>query len=161
MTREVTRAMNRKPGELKVEFISCPVRASLGTLGKKWALHVLRNIGLYRAQRFNEMLKITNGLTKRVLSRRLRELEREGYIEEIVESGQNYAKWDLTEKGREVLPILMVLVQIGSKYYADQVYEDKKPRLLKDIFDDSYIQKVMRNLAIHISESSTTRVSNR
>lgn len=153
--------MNRKPGELKVEFKSCPVRASLGTLGKKWTLLILRNIGLYRAQRFNEMLKITNGLTKRVLSRRLRELKREGYIEEIVGSGQNYPKWNLTEKGRDVLPILMTLVQIGSKYYPDQVYEDKKPRLLNDVFDESYIQKVMRNLVIDIPESPTTEGNNR
>jgi len=41
------------------------VKASRDVLGRKWALLVLRNIGLYRTQRFNEMARITPGLTKR------------------------------------------------------------------------------------------------
>jgi DNA-binding HxlR family transcriptional regulator len=136
-----------KRGQLKVEFESCPVQASLGTLGRKWALLVLRNIGLYHAQRFNEMLKVTPGLTKRVLSMRLRELEHEGFIE-ITKTERNYKKWDLTEKGNDVLPILMAFVQFGSKWYAEQVFSDKKPRALKDVFDESYIQKIMRNMMV-------------
>ena len=69
------------PPELRVQFEGgCPVKASLDVLGRKWALLVLRNIGLYRTQRFNEMLRITPGLTKRVLAMRLKELEEGGFI---------------------------------------------------------------------------------
>ena len=143
---------NQKPDQLKIELIGCPVRASLGILGRKWTLLILRNIGVYRAQRFNEMLSITQGLTKRVLSRRLRELKDEGYIQ-IVDSSRRYVKWDLTEKGKDVLPVLMGLVFIGSKYYPDQVFEDKKSRGLNEIFEESYIHNVMKNLAIEIPES--------
>ena len=129
--------------ELKLDFAGCPVQASMGVLGRKWALLVLRNIGLYRKQRFNEMLKITSGLTRRVLVMRLRELEQEGFIE-VVERGRNYSKWDLTDKGKDVLPILMALVQFGSKWYAEKVFSDKTPRPLEDIFDESYIRRIMR-----------------
>lgn len=134
---------------LKVEFESCPVQASLGALGRKWALLVLRNIGVYQAQRFNEMLKITPGLTKRVLSMRLRELEHEGFIEST-NSGGNYKKWYLTEKGKDVLPILMAFVQFGSKWYAEEIFSDKTPRTLRDIFDESYVLKIMSNLRAEI-----------
>lgn len=127
---------------LKVHFIGCPVLASLGILGHKWALIVLRNIGLYRKQRFNEMLKMTPGLTKRVLSMRLKELEGDNFIT-VVEKEKNMTKWDLTEKGKDSLAILMVLVQFGSKYYADKVFEDKKPRALEDVFEETYIHKIM------------------
>ena len=130
---------------LKVNFKSCPVQATLGTLGHKWALIVLRNIGLYHKQRFNEMLKITPGLTKRVLSMRLKELENENFIE-IIDKGQNFTKWELTEKGKDALAILMVMVQFGSKYYADEVFNDKKPRNLDEVFDESYIQETMSKL---------------
>jgi len=41
------------------------VKASRDVLGRKWALLVLRNIGLYRTQRFNEMARIAPGLRKR------------------------------------------------------------------------------------------------
>src|SRR5487761_674101 len=81
----------------KIEFESCPVQASLGILGRKYALLIIRNIGLFGKQRFNEMLKVTLGLTKRVLSMRLKELERGGFIE-VGEKGLNYSKWYLTPR---------------------------------------------------------------
>ena len=139
-----------RPEQLKVNFQSCPIKASLGILGRKWALLVLRNIGLFRAQRFNEMLKITPGLTRRVLSMRLKELEGEGYIK-VVERGTNYSIWDLTEKGEDVLPILMVLVQFGSKWYAGEVFEDGQPRSIQDVFVDSYVKAVMARMEGMIS----------
>ncbi len=119
----------------------------MGILGRKYALLIIRNMGLFDKHRFNEMLRVTSGLTKRVLSMRLKELEKGGFIE-VVERGRSYSKWDLTEKGRDTLPILMSLVQFGSKHYAEQVFEDKKPRPLNDVFDESYIQEIMRNLMI-------------
>jgi len=44
------------------------------------------------------------------------------------------AVWRLTEKGRDTLPILMQLTAFGSKWYADVVFEDKRPRNLREIF---------------------------
>lgn len=149
--------LQTRPAELKVEFAGCPVQASMGVLGRKWALLVLRNIGLYRRQRFNEMLRITSGLTRRVLVMRLRELEREGFIE-VVERGRNYSKWDLTEKGKDVLPILMALVQFGSKWYAEKVFPDKTPRPLVEVFDESYIRKIMQNPTAILPVLSSPRV---
>jgi DNA-binding HxlR family transcriptional regulator len=133
------------PPELKVEFAACPVKASLDVLGHKWALLVLRNIGLYRAQRFNDMLRITPGLTKRVLAMRLRELEREGFIH-AAERGPHYTRWALTEKGEDALPILMALVRFGSKWYANEVFADKRARSLGDVFRSSYIREILGRL---------------
>lgn len=140
-----------RASQLKTDFQSCPVQASLGTLGRKWALLVLRNIGLYRAQRFTEMLNITPGLTSRMLSMRLAELEAEGFIE-VVERGKNYSKWDLTEKGRDTLPILMVLVQFGSKWHAAKVFADKMPRPLNEVFEESYIGEILGDKELLIQE---------
>ena len=151
---------DRKLAPFKLAFENCPVQASLGTLGRKWALLVIRNIGLFDKHRFNEMLKVTPGLTKRVLSMRLKELEAEGFIE-VVEKGVHYSKWELTEKGRDTLLILMALVQFGSKWHAEEVFEDKMPRELKEIFDESYIQKIMKNLVVDIPVSSYPRVNKR
>jgi DNA-binding HxlR family transcriptional regulator len=146
--------------KLKVEFENCPVQASLGVLGRKWSLLVLRNIELFDKHRFNEMLKVTPGITKRALSIRLRELEREGFIE-VSDSGRNYLKWDLTEKGKDVLPILMMLAQFGSKWYADQVFADKTARALRDVFDESYIRQVMRTLEIQVPLSAYVELTKR
>lgn len=149
---EPRQATRTRPPELKVDFVGCPVQASLGVLGHKWALLVLRNIALYRTQRFNDMLRITPGLTKRVLSMRLRELKRDGMIE-VVERGQNFSKWGLTEKGKDALPVLMSLVGFGSKWHAEKVFSDKTPRPLKDVFDDSYVRQVLEHLTAELPVS--------
>lgn len=128
---------------LKINFIGCPVQASLGVLGKKWSLLIIRNIALYGKNRFNDMLRITPGLTRRVLSMRLRELEDEGYIE-VVQKSVNYSRWDLTEKGEDVLPVLMSLVRLGAKWYPGSVFTDGLPRKLEDVFQEEYIRKIMR-----------------
>lgn len=150
----------RQSSKLKVEFENCPVQASLGVLGHKWSLLVLRNIELFEKHRFNEMLKVTPGLTKRVLSMRLKELAQEGFIK-VSDGERNCLKWNLTEKGRDVLPILMMFAQFGSKWYADQVFADKMPRALNDVFDESYIHQVMTNLAIPVPLSMYGKVRRR
>jgi len=147
-----------RPPELKVDFAGCPVQASMGVLGHKWALLVLRNIALYHKQRFNDMLRITPGLTKRVLSMRLKELERDGLIE-VLERGQNFKRWGLTEKGNDALPILMSMVHFGSKWYAQKVFADRTPRPLKDVFDGSYIRDVMGNLTAELPVSPRLQVN--
>lgn len=132
-----------EPPELQVRFEGgCPVKASLDVLGRKWALLVLRNIGLYRTQRFNEMLRITPGLTKRVLAMRLKELERGEFIRPV-ERGRNFTRWGLTEKGEDALPILLSLVHFGSKWYADEVFADRRPRSLSEVFDRRYIRRTL------------------
>jgi DNA-binding HxlR family transcriptional regulator len=50
-------------------------------LGKKWTILIIRDIGVRKISRFNRILKSIPGLTPRVLSMRLKELEMEGLIE--------------------------------------------------------------------------------
>jgi DNA-binding HxlR family transcriptional regulator len=145
------------PPELMVQFEGgCPVKASLDVLGRKWALLILRNIGLYRVERFNDMLRITPGLTKRVLAMRLKELEQGGFIR-AVERSRNFTRWGLTEKGKDALPILMTLVHFGSKWYADEVFADRKPRTLGDVFERSYIRRTLAEMAAPSAAKSATR----
>lgn len=140
---------NERVGPLKVEFETCPVQASLGILGRKWAFLVLRDIELLGKRRFNEILEATPGMSRRVLSMRLKELEGADYIR-VLQKGRNHTAWDLTEKGRDVLPILMMLVRFGSKWHSDEVFKDRKARTLKEIFDESYITKIMGESALEM-----------
>jgi DNA-binding HxlR family transcriptional regulator len=118
-----------------VQFAQCPIRTSLGVLGKKWTMLVLRDIGFLGVDRFNRLLDSIPGLTPRVLSMRLKELEQEGFIE-CIENGKSpmVVRWILTEKGRDVLPILLLFTAFGSKWHADVVFEDKTPRTPDELF---------------------------
>ena len=124
-----------------VNFAQCPIRASLGVLGKKWTLLVLRDIGILGIDRFNRILHSLPGLTPRVLSMRLRELEKEGFIECIEEEkSPMVVRWTLTEKGRDILPILLQYTAFGSKWHADVVFEDRTPRKLNELFQPKAIK---------------------
>ncbi len=127
---------------MKIEFLSCPVQASLKILGHEWAFLVLTSIALFRANRYNEMLRAMPGLSKRLLSMRLRELEEAGFITRA-ESRRGYVRWELTQKGADVVPILLTMVQFGAKWYADEVFADRVARPLGEIFDEGYIRQML------------------
>ena len=129
-----------------VKFAQCPIRTSLGILGKKWAMLLLRDIGILGVDRFNRLLDSIPGLTPRVLSMRLKELEKEGFIR-CAEKGKSpmIVRWTITEKGRDVIPILLQFTAFGSKWHADVVFEDKIPRKPEELFQ-SKAMKVMRRI---------------
>ncbi|MFL6485440.1 MAG: winged helix-turn-helix transcriptional regulator [Nitrososphaera sp.] len=129
-----------------VKFAQCPIRTSLGILGKKWSMLVLRDIGILGVDRFSRLLDSMPGLTPRVLSMRLKELENEGLIE-CVEDGKSpmIVRWTITEKGRDVIPILLMFTAFGSKWHADMVFEDKTPRTLNELFQPK-VMKIIRNM---------------
>ena len=119
----------------QVSFTKCPIKTSLGVLGKKWTMLIIRDIGVYKITRFNRLLESVAGITPRILSMRLKELEKKGLIERTKEKrSPMIVQWRLTEKGKDTLPILMQLVAFGSKWYSNVVFEDKVPRKLTDIF---------------------------
>jgi DNA-binding HxlR family transcriptional regulator len=118
-----------------VKFDHCPIQTSLGVLGKKWTLLILRDIGFLKVNRFNGILATLPGLPPKVLSTRLKELEAEGFIECIEESKvPMVTRWGLTQKGEDTLPILMRFIAFGSKWYPDVVFPDKTPRTLNELF---------------------------
>jgi DNA-binding HxlR family transcriptional regulator len=120
---------------LKVKFAECPIQATLGILGKKWTMLILRDIGLRKIRRFNRLLESIPGLTPRVLSMRLKELEEGGYIRCLdSQRTPRVVRWALTEKGLDTLPILVRFVEFGAKWYADVAFEDKRPRKLEEVF---------------------------
>ena len=49
-------------------------------LGKRWSLHILKNLSANNTVRFNELKRLIPDISSTVLSQRLLELEREGLI---------------------------------------------------------------------------------
>jgi DNA-binding HxlR family transcriptional regulator len=99
---------------MKLELANWTVEATQGVICKKWSLLIIRAIGMQGLHRFNEIRLSTNGITPRMLSKRLKELEREGLILLIVKR-PNLVRWDLTSRGWDAIPILIAFMQFGSK----------------------------------------------
>lgn len=121
----------------KVPFQACPIRASLGIFGKKWTLLILRDMTFLKFMRFSQILKNNSGLTPRALSLRLRDLQRAGLIERVVNSERkNDVKYRLTRKGSDTAPILTAFIQYGIRHYSETVFEDGRPRKLNEVFPE-------------------------
>ena len=76
---------------------------------------------------------------------RLRELERDEIIQKT-EDRDLVVRWTLTEKGEDTLPILTRLMAFGSKWYAREVFDDKVPRTLNEIFTKPEAQAIVQRL---------------
>ncbi len=137
------------PIATEAPIVGCPIAASLGVFGRKWTLLMLREMSMQNAQRFSDFLRGIPGLTPRMLSARLKELEREGIIQKTVDTDlANVVRWSLTEKGWDALPILMSFFAFGSKWHADSVFADRRPREVKEVFPQKNLERSYVNLTV-------------
>jgi DNA-binding HxlR family transcriptional regulator len=88
----------------------CPdFHAAVELVGKRWAGAILYALA-QRPHYFAELAQAVPGLSDRLLSQRLRELEAEGLVNRSVHEGSPArVSYALTEKGRELEPALAEL----------------------------------------------------
>ncbi|HEX2709190.1 MAG TPA: helix-turn-helix domain-containing protein [Solirubrobacterales bacterium] len=97
--------------------LNCSVARSLSFLGERWALLVLRDLFLGR-RRFDEFQE-SLGVASNVLSQRLATLVEEGIVERrrYSEHPERF-EYRLTEKGRDLQPVLLAMLAWGDRYTA-------------------------------------------
>jgi DNA-binding HxlR family transcriptional regulator len=123
------------PGPPAVPIKSCPIAASLGTLGRKWTLTILRDIAFFPDASFSLILRNNPGLLQRTLSLRLKQLSASGLIVKNTESTDaRHPRYRLSERGLQVWPILATLAQFGFQNRAEEVFADGQPRNLEEVF---------------------------
>jgi len=113
----------------------CPIATSLGNLGRKWTLTILRDIAWFPDSSFSLIMKNNPGLLPRTLSLRLKQLAADQLITKNAESHHSrHPTYRLSQKGLQVWPILATLAQFGVQNYADRLFADGRPRDLEDVF---------------------------
>jgi DNA-binding HxlR family transcriptional regulator len=81
-----------------------------------------------KLRRFGEILRNNPGLTARVLSRRLAQMQREGLVKKKHQSAQaskNDSGYFLTPKGEDAIYILLAILRYGLRHYTKEKIEDK------------------------------------
>jgi len=123
------------PAYPSVPLEACPIHTTLGSLGRKWTLTILRDVAFFPRASFGLIRKRNPGLRQRTLSTRLRELGSEGLVRRVVPPGDSrHPYYELTPKGLEVWPILAALFQFGIRHHANVVFADGRPRNLEDVY---------------------------
>jgi DNA-binding HxlR family transcriptional regulator len=102
-----------------------PIRNSVRSLGARWTLLIIRDIGFLKLGRFGEILRNNPGLTARVLSRRLKDMQKEGLIER--KATKDVIRYSLTPRGEDAVFILLAFLRYGLKHHTGEKLPSFKP----------------------------------
>ncbi|UII56150.1 helix-turn-helix transcriptional regulator [Cytobacillus spongiae] len=111
MNTESKLAQTTKPF---LKQFSCPVEGTVDVIGGKWKSVIIYHL-LDGKKRFNELKKLNNGITQRMLTLQLRELETDGIVHrEVYPVVPPKVEYSLTEFGQSLEPLILMMREWGS-----------------------------------------------
>ena len=102
------------------ELPACPVETTLTLISDKWKVLILRDL-MPGARRFGELRRSVGGVSQKVLTAQLRQMEASGLLTRTVyPEVPPRVEYCLTELGRSLKPILDAMQVWGEAYKASQ-----------------------------------------
>ena len=86
-------------------------------VGRRWTGAILYALH-HGLTRFTDLEAAIPGLSARMLTERLRQLEDEGIVERVSDSSGGWARYGLTAKGDDLRPVLMALNRWAQRWAA-------------------------------------------
>lgn len=112
---------------------ACPVDATSRIIGKKFTVLLIRNM-LSNHTRFNQFLESIEGMNQKILSARLKEMEKNGLVSrKVFAETPLRVEYLLTDKGQAIKPILDQMAAFSLQYCSKDIFEDGKPRSLQEV----------------------------
>jgi DNA-binding HxlR family transcriptional regulator len=93
----------------------CLAARTLETVGDRWSLLIVRDL-LPAPRRFSDLRRLLTHVTAKWLTIRLRQLESEGIVVRNPQPGRREVWYELTDKGRDLAPVLDALIAWGLKH---------------------------------------------
>jgi DNA-binding HxlR family transcriptional regulator len=107
-------------------YTNCPVEASLDLIGGKWKSIILFRV-IEETRRFNELRRILPGLTQRMLTNQLRELEQDGLImRKFYAEVPPKVEYSISEFGKTLEPVLLALKNWAEEQMLPRMNLNKK-----------------------------------
>jgi DNA-binding HxlR family transcriptional regulator len=95
----------------------CPVEVTLSVIGGKWKPLILWHLSEGGVRRFLELQRTIPGITRKMLTQHLRELERDGVVaRQVFDEMPLRVEYSLTKYGLTLRPLMRVLCDWGSKH---------------------------------------------
>ena len=95
---------------------ACPVEMTLQLIGNKWKILILRDL-LTGTKRFGELKKSVTGITQKVITSNLRDMESSGLLtREVFPEVPPRVEYTLTDTGYSLDPILDSMYSWGENY---------------------------------------------
>lgn len=97
-------------------YTNCPVEYTASIIGNKWKIIILRDL-LTGTKRYNELSRSVVGISAKVLTENLRDLEKDGIVaRKVYPVVPPKVEYSLTEKGKELKDVLESMKLFGEKY---------------------------------------------
>lgn len=95
----------------------CPINYSLETFGDMWSLLIVRDLVYFGKKTYGEFLSSDEGIATNILASRLERLEQQGIlIKTPHETDRRKEVYSLTEKGLDLIPVLLELANWGAQH---------------------------------------------
>jgi DNA-binding HxlR family transcriptional regulator len=95
----------------------CPIGCSLDVFGDRWSLLIIRDIMLRGKMSYSEFLDSEEKIATNILVNRLNVLESEKIlVKEVSAANKSKYIYSLTQKGADLLPIVIEIMDWGAKY---------------------------------------------
>ena len=96
-------------------MFGCAIEATIEAIGGKWKGVILYHLETTR--RFNELHRLMPKITQRMLTKQLRELERDGIVSRTVYAEvPPRVEYNMTDFGRTLKPVMTELEKWGTQY---------------------------------------------
>lgn len=100
--------------------LSCTVESTLKVIGGRWKVLILREL-FQGVKRFGELHRALNGITQKMLTQQLREMEQDGIIHrEVYLQVPPKVEYSLTDLGKTLQPILDAMHNWGNRYLQER-----------------------------------------
>lgn len=98
----------------------CPINFGLETFGDMWSLLIIRDIVYFGKKTYGEFLASEEGIATNILASRLAHLEHNGLlVKKPHATDKRKEAYALTEKGLDVIPILLEMANWGAHHDPD------------------------------------------
>jgi DNA-binding HxlR family transcriptional regulator len=106
------------------DFKNCPIKTAMKYIGKTWTIELIRDL-MFKNRRFNDFLHTNPGLSNKILSQRLKELEIAKIIEKkIVSKTPLKIEYELTERGYKLNKVLYEIALFSYEFFKDEIFEE-------------------------------------
>jgi DNA-binding HxlR family transcriptional regulator len=98
----------------------CPIAPVVDIVFSRWTTPILWQLNAYGRQRFNDLRDLVDGITAKVLTQRLRQLERDGLVSRTMHPEiPPRVEYEITDLGRSLAPVFAALVNWSENHLTD------------------------------------------
>ncbi len=106
--------------------LTCPVETTLKVIGGRWKVLILQEL-FNGVRRFGELHRAMNGITQKMLTQQLREMEQDGIVHrEVYLQVPPKVEYSLTPLGKTLKPILNSMHEWGIRFLDSSLEQEQE-----------------------------------